>query len=155
VIELPADLVVHDLWSVRGRQAGGFDGIRGGAQCMRAHVADGRGLTGGTGSGGGCGSLHLVGRHATDEAPANLPGRVALSSGERPSASEGGARPVVGWSGGLEQAENPLCTIGSPCGDTASFGLAERLRRSDHRSVHSRPNTATAGDGMCHWLGRS
>jgi hypothetical protein len=142
VDELPADLVVHDLWSAWGRQAGGFDGIRGGAQCVRTHVADGHGLTGGSGSGSGCGSLDLVGRHATDEAPANLLGSVELSSGERPSASDGGARAVVSWSAGLKQAEHPLCAIRSPCGDLASFGLAERLRRSHHRSLHSRPFTA-------------
>jgi hypothetical protein len=135
VSELPADLVVHNLWPVWSRQARGFDGIRGGTQSVRAHVADGHGLTGGSGSGSGRGSVHLVCRHATDEAPANLLGSIELSSGERPSASNRGARAVVIWSVGLKQAEHSLCTIRGPHGDTASVGLAERLRRSNHRSL--------------------
>jgi hypothetical protein len=143
VDELPADLVVHDLWSAWSRQAGGFDGIRGGAQCVRAHMADGHGLTGGSGSGSGCGSLLFVGRHTTHEAPANLLGSVELSAGVRPSASDGGARAVVSWSIGLKQPEHPLCTIRGPCGDTASFSLAERLRRSQNWTLHSGPDSST------------
>jgi hypothetical protein len=133
--ELPADLLVHDLRATWSRETGGSDGIRGGAQCMRAHVTDRHGLAGGSGSSRRRGSLHLIGRHAPDEASANLLCRVELSSGERSSASDGGARPIVNWSLGLKKAENPLCTIRGPCGDTASFGLAERLRRCHYRSL--------------------
>lgn len=100
--ELPADLVVDDLRPVGGRQTGRFDGIRGGAKCVRAHVTDGDGLTGGSGSGGG-GPLHLVRRHPTGEAASNLLCRGQLSSGERPSASDGSARTIVSWSVRLEQ----------------------------------------------------
>src|SRR5579864_2892121 len=97
---------------------------------MGAHVADGYRLTGGSGSGGRGGSLYFVGRHATDEAATNLLGSVELASGERPSAGDRSARAIVSWSLGLEQPQDPLCTIGSPCGDKTSVGFAERLRRS-------------------------
>jgi len=84
---------------------------------MCAHVADGYGLTGGSGSGGGCGSPYFAGRHATGEAATNPLGSGQLASGERPSAGDGSARAIVSWSLGLEKPQDPLCTIGSPCGD--------------------------------------
>jgi len=125
--ELPADLVVHDFWPVGSRQAGGSDGIRGGTECVRAHVAGRYGLAGGSGSGGSCGSCHLAGRHTTDEATTNLLGSVQLSSGKRPRAGDERARTIVKWSFSLEQPHDPLCTIGRPGGDKASIGFAQRL----------------------------
>ncbi|MGH9044430.1 MAG: hypothetical protein ACRDVP_06305 [Acidimicrobiales bacterium] len=64
--ELPADLALGGFWPVGGDQAGRLGGVCGGAQCVRAHVADGDGLTRGSGSGSCCGSLHLAGRNTTE-----------------------------------------------------------------------------------------
>jgi hypothetical protein len=139
--ELPADLVVNEFGSIGGRQAGGFDGIRGGARCVRAHVADGYGLTGGSGSRRGCRSFHLAARHPTDEAATNLLGSAQLSSGERASGGDGSARAIVCWSFGLKQLQDPLCATGSPCGDKASVGFAERLRRCHQPTLRSRSAT--------------
>jgi hypothetical protein len=126
--ELPADLVVDDFWPVGSRQTGGFDGIRGGAQCVSAHVADRDGLTGGSGSRGSGSSFDLAGRHTTHEAAANLFGGVQLSSGERPSAGDGCARAIISWSYDLEQPQDPLSAIGCPTGDKSPVGFAEGLR---------------------------
>lgn len=43
------DLVVNGFWPVGSRQAGGLHGIRRSTQCVRAHMADTHGLTGGSG----------------------------------------------------------------------------------------------------------
>jgi hypothetical protein len=147
--ELPADLVADDLWPVGRRQADGFDGIRGGAQCVRAHVTDGYGLTGGSGRGGCCWSLYLADRHATDEAAANHIGSVQLSSSEGTGAGYGSARAVISWSFGLKQPQNPLCAIGGPRGDKTSVGFAERLWRSHHRTLHG-PSVTPAISAMHH-----
>lgn len=80
-------------------------------------MADGYGLTGRSGSGGGCRSPYLASRHATGEAATNLLGSVQLASGERPSAGDASARAIVSWSPGLEKSQDPLCAIGSPGGD--------------------------------------
>jgi hypothetical protein len=132
VIELPADLVLDGSWPAGGRQAGRFGCIRGGAQCMRAHVTDGYGLTGGSGSGSCRGSLHITGSDATHESTADLLGSVQLSPSERPGPGDGSARAVILRSFGLEQPQNPLCAIGGPCSDKTSISFAERLRRSHH-----------------------
>jgi len=42
-----SDLVFDRFWSVRISKAGGFDCVGGGTERVRAHVADGDGLTGG------------------------------------------------------------------------------------------------------------
>jgi hypothetical protein len=65
-------------------------------------MADGNGLTGGSGSRSGRGNFHLAGRDAAHEAATNLLGSAQLSSGERPSAGDGSARAIVSWSFGLE-----------------------------------------------------
>jgi hypothetical protein len=76
VVELPADLVFDGFWPVRMRKAGGFDGISGGTQCVCAHMADGDGLTGGSGS-GFCGrSLDIARTDATGKPTTNLLGSV-------------------------------------------------------------------------------
>nr|WP_163548555.1 hypothetical protein [Candidatus Frankia nodulisporulans] len=131
MIELPAELVLDGSWPAGG-QAGRFGCIRGGAQCVRAHVADGYGLTGGSGSGSCRRSLHITGIDPTHESTADLLGSVQLSPGERPGPGDGSARAVILWSFGLEQHQNPLCAIGGPCGDKTSIGFAERLRRSHY-----------------------
>src|SRR5947209_7711974 len=47
--ELPSDLVADRTRAVGGGEASRFGGVGGGAQGMRAHVRDGRGLPGGFG----------------------------------------------------------------------------------------------------------
>jgi hypothetical protein len=62
---------------------------------VRTHVADGYGLTGGSGGGCGCGCLCVTGSDATDESTADLLGGVQLSSGERPGPGNRSARAVI------------------------------------------------------------
>jgi hypothetical protein len=76
VVELPADLVFDGFWPSRVRKAGGFDGISGGPECVRAHMAHGDGLTGGPGGGRRGGSLYITGTDATGKPTANLLGSV-------------------------------------------------------------------------------
>jgi hypothetical protein len=128
--ELPPDLVFDDLRPVGSPQAGGPNGIRGGAKRVRAHVADGYSLTCGSGGRDGCRSFHLADRHASDEPTTNLRGGVQLSTGVSPSSGDGGTRAVISWSLGLKQPQDALCAVGGPCGDKAPVGLAEGLRRS-------------------------
>jgi hypothetical protein len=128
VVQLPTDLVVHDFWPVWSRQAGGSYCIRGGTECVRAHVAGRYRLAGGSGGRGSCGSCHLVCRHTTDEAPTNLVGRHQLSSGKSSRAGDERARTIVSWSFSLEQPHDTLCTIGRPGRDKAPIRFAQRLR---------------------------
>jgi hypothetical protein len=132
VIELPTDLVLDDLRPVGSRQAGGSNCIRGGAERVRAHVADGYGLTCGSGGREGYRRFHFANGHASDEPTTDLGGGVHLSSGVSPSSGDGGTKAIVGRNLGLEQPQDALCAIGGPCGDETPVGLAERLGRS-HR----------------------
>jgi hypothetical protein len=79
-----------------------LDGISGGAERVRAHVADGYGLTGGSRGSACCARRDIARGDATDEAATNLRSSAHLSSGERPSAGDGNPRAVVSWSFGLE-----------------------------------------------------
>jgi hypothetical protein len=124
VSELPADLVLGGFWTVGSRQADGFDGIRGGTQCVRTHMADGYGLTGGSGDGSGCRSLYVTGSAATDESTADLLSSVQLSLSERPGSGNRSARAVISWRFSLIQPQNPLGAVGGPRGDKASVGFA-------------------------------
>jgi hypothetical protein len=72
VFELPADLLLDGFWPVRVRKGGGFDGMSGGAQRVRAHVADGDALTGCSSSGRCRRSLYVTRTDATGKATANL-----------------------------------------------------------------------------------
>lgn len=122
--ELPADLVIDGFWPVRSRQAGGFGGIRGSAECMRAHVADGYGLAGGSGN-RRCGrSFYLSGRDRTGESAANFVGSVQFSAGERAGSGDGRAWAVIIRSFDLKQIENPLNTVRRPRSDATSIGFA-------------------------------
>jgi hypothetical protein len=80
---------------VRIREAGGIDGIRGGTECVRAHMADRDGLAGGSG-GGRCGrSLHVTLANAARKPTANLLGSVQLSPGERAGPGDESPRAVI------------------------------------------------------------
>jgi hypothetical protein len=130
VIELPADLVFDDSWPIRIPEAGGPGGIRGGTKRVGAHMADGDGLTGGSGSGRCSGRLHLTGTDATDKTAADLLRRAQLSSGERASPGDERPRAAIIWSLGLEQPENPLGAVSGPGGDETSVGFTQRLGRA-------------------------
>lgn len=65
-------------------------------------MADGYGLTGGSGGGSCRGSLHLTGSDATYESTADLLGSLQLSPGERPGPSDRSARALISWSLGLK-----------------------------------------------------
>jgi hypothetical protein len=128
--ELPVDLVIDGFWPVGSRQTDGPDRVRGGAQRVRPHVADGYGLTSRSGSRSCRGVLDLSSGNTADESTADLLGSVQLSSRERPSAGDSGARAVIRRSASLEQPQNSLGTVGGPCGDKTSLVVAQRLRRS-------------------------
>ena len=103
VLELPADLVFDGLWPVRIRKAGGVGGISGRTLRVRAHVADGDGLAGGSSSGHCGGSLHITSADATDKPTANLLRSFQFSPGERASPGDEGSRAAIIWSLSLEQ----------------------------------------------------
>jgi hypothetical protein len=132
VVELPADLGFSGFRPVRVRKAGGCDGIRGGTECVRAHMADGDCLPGGSGRGRGGGSRYLTHTDATGEPTTDLLGGASLSPGERPSPGDERPRAVIIWSLSLKEPEDPFDAVGGPCGDKTSVGFAERLRRSHH-----------------------
>jgi hypothetical protein len=149
VIDLPADLLFDGLRPPRVSKTGGFGGIGGGAESMRAHVADSDGLPGGSGS-CRCGGSHTLSRtDATVEATPNLLGSIQLSPCERAGSGDESTRTIVVWSLSLEERSNALCAVGGPGGNKASVGLAERLWRSHEapmpvraqsRSAHSAPH---------------
>ena len=134
MVELPTNLFIDRFWPVRGSQTNGFDGVGGGAQCVGSHVADGDGLTGGSGSGQGGGSVDVTRSYATDESTPDFVGRVELSPGEGAGPRDGRAGAIITWSFGLEQRENSLGAVGGPCGVKTSVGFAQRLRRPHGRS---------------------
>jgi hypothetical protein len=130
VVQLPADLVVDRSWALGMRKAGGSGGIRGRTECMRTHVADGDGLTGGPGS-GRCGRRVDIARtDATGKAPADPFCSLQLAPRERSRPGDERPRAVIMRRLGLEEPEHSLCTIRGPGGDRTSLGFAQRLRRS-------------------------
>lgn len=95
---------------------------------MRAHVADGCGLTGGSGRGSRCGRLYFAGGAAIDKSSANFHARAQLAASERPGPSDCSARAAISGAFGLEQPQNPLSAVGGPCSNEAPVELGERLR---------------------------
>jgi hypothetical protein len=69
---------------------------------MRAHVADGDGLTGGLGRGRCGGTLYITRTDATGKPTANLVGSVELSAGERAGPGDESPRAAIIWSLGLK-----------------------------------------------------
>lgn len=127
VVELPADLGVDDFRSVGSGKPCGLDGVGRRAECVRAHVADGDSLPGGSGGRGGRWISQFAGRDTTDEAPANLGGGTQLTSGECPSAGDRCARAVIRWCLGLEDAKHPLGAVSSPRGNDPTVSVTECL----------------------------
>jgi hypothetical protein len=130
VLELPADLAFDGFWPVGAPKASRLHGICGGTEGVRAHVADGDGLTGGSGSGRCGGILYVTRTDATGKSTANFLGGVELSAGERPGPSDESPRAAIIWSLSLKEPENPVGAVGGPRGDKAAAGFAERLWRS-------------------------
>jgi hypothetical protein len=80
--ELPADLLADGLWPIRGRQSSRLGGVRGGAQGVRAHMRDARGLPGRSGGGHRCGTAHVTSSGVSDETAAGLrDAKLATSEG--------------------------------------------------------------------------
>ncbi len=121
------DLGFGDFRPVRVRKRGGSNGIRGGAQRVRAHMADGDGLTGGSRSSLRGRSLHITRTDATGKPTADLLGRAQLTPGERAGPGDERARAIIIWSLSFKEPEDALCAICSPSRDKASVGLAQRL----------------------------
>jgi len=108
--KLPTDLLFDGFWPVPGRDAGRFGRIRGGAECVRTHMAecvrthmtDADGLTGGSGSGRCSGSLYVTHSDVADKPTANLLSNVQLSPSERPGPGNERPRAVIIWGLSLE-----------------------------------------------------
>src|SRR4051812_21637690 len=86
---------LRGLVPVRARQAGGLDGVSGCTESVCPHVADGDGLSGGSGGGSSRGSRHLPPVDTTDEAAPYLLGRGEFPAGVGAGASDEGPRAVV------------------------------------------------------------
>jgi len=105
----------------------GSRGIGGSAQRVRAHMADGDRLTGGSRGSLRSRSLHITGTDATGKPTADLLGRAQLTPGERAGPGDERARAIIIWSLSFKEPENALCAVCSPSGDKASVGFAQRL----------------------------
>jgi hypothetical protein len=132
VRELPLQFVGSGLRPVRRGQAGGFDGIGGGAEGVRTHVADGGGLARCSGRGSGGGYVHATRSAAIGEPSANPRARIQLAPGERSGPRDRGARAAIPRPFRFEQPKNPIGTRGGPCCDKAPVDFAQRLRRPHH-----------------------
>lgn len=128
--KLPTDFLVDGLSLVRGGQASRLGGICGGTEGVRAHMWDGRGLTGGSRSCHRCGSAHLASRSAVDETAADLSGNAKLATSEGAQPSDGPTGSAIARSLCFEQPQYPLCAVRCPHGDDSPIGFAQRLRRS-------------------------
>lgn len=125
--ELPAYLVFDGFWIVAVRKAHGFDRIRGGAECMSAHMAYGDGLNGGSCSRSGSRSFHLTDRHTACKTATNFISGVQLSFGESPRPGNMGPRTSVSRVLSFKQTEDSACAIRSPGGDQTPVGFAKGL----------------------------
>ena len=130
VAQLPTDLFSNIDALVGRGQSRGLRGVRGGAQGVRSHVGDGRGLPRASGGSGGGRSLHVTSGAAADESSADLAGDIELATrkGSRPSDCIPGAGVV--WSFRLEQPQHPLGAGRGPRRDDPPVAFAQRLRRA-------------------------
>jgi hypothetical protein len=111
VVELPADLVLDGFRPIRVRKADGSDGVSGGTECVRAHVADGYGLTGGSGSSCSGGSDDITRADATGEPTTDLLRRVQLTPGEGAGPRDQRPRAIIIRSLVLKQPKNSLNAV--------------------------------------------
>lgn len=120
-------LLANGVCMVGGGQTRGLGGVRRGAQGMRTHVRDCRGLSCRSGGGGRGRSAHLMCRGAAGEPAADLFRDVKLAAAKGSCSRDG-----ITWTGIargflLEQPEHSLRAVSRPHGDESSFGFAQRL----------------------------
>jgi hypothetical protein len=135
VAQLPTDLVSGSDASVGRGHRHGLRGVRGGAQGVRSHVGDGRGLPRGSGGSGGGRRLHVTSGATTDESPADLPGDVELATREGSRPGDRNPGPGVVWSFRLEQPEHPLGAVRRPRRHDPPVAFAQRLRRAHQTPI--------------------
>ncbi|GAA1800542.1 hypothetical protein GCM10009749_05540 [Agromyces neolithicus] len=86
---MPGDLVADGLGLILRGQPSRFRRVGGGAEGVRAHVSDTRGLCSGPGGSHGRRRAHRVRGPTSNEPAAYLTGCLELTTGERPSAGDG------------------------------------------------------------------
>jgi hypothetical protein len=84
------------------RKTGGLGGIGGGAQRMRAHVGNSRGLAGRSGGRRCRGSFHVTGSATGDKPAADLFGNAKLATSKGPCPGDRVAGAAIPWSLRLE-----------------------------------------------------
>ncbi len=112
-----------------GGQAGCPCGVRGGAQGVRAHVRDGRGVSSRSGGGRGRGGTHLAGGSSIYKATADPLRDAKLATGESAGPGDCITRPAIPRGFRLEQSEYPLRAVRRPSRDDPPVSFAQRLRR--------------------------
>jgi hypothetical protein len=122
------DLVANGLWRVRGGKSHGLGGVRRGAEGMRTHVRDCRGLPCRSGGSGRCRRAHLTRGGAAGEPTADLFCHVELATPEGPRSRDGIAWAGIAWSFLLEQSEHSLRAVSCPHSNDSSVDFAQRLR---------------------------
>jgi hypothetical protein len=97
MVELPTNLFLDGFWPVRIGNGSGFCCIGGGTECVRAHVADGGSLTGGSGGSRCCTARYISCTDATDKPATNSLGSGQFSPGVRPGSSDESPRAAIMW----------------------------------------------------------
>jgi hypothetical protein len=87
-------------------------------------VADADCLARSSGSGRCGGGLNISHTDATGKPTTDLLGSIQFSPGECTRPGDQRPRAIIIWSLSLKQPQNPICTVGSPCGDKTSIGFA-------------------------------
>jgi hypothetical protein len=103
---------------------------RGGAQGVRSHMGNSRGLPRGSGGGRCCGSPHVTSSAATDEPPAELVGDGKLATSEGSCPGDGVPGAPIARCLRLEQRQHAFCAGRCPRRDDPSVAFAQRLRRA-------------------------
>ena len=134
VVELPANLLVDDLWSVGCSQSSRLGRIRGRAQGVRTHVRNGHRLAGSLGGGHRGGGRHVTGS-ATGKSAADLIGDVNLPASERPRPGDQVTGAVISRSFSLKQCQHPLRAVRRPRSDDPPINFAQSLRRTHAKSL--------------------
>jgi hypothetical protein len=127
VSELPANFGIDCLLRVGSHQAHRFDSVRGRAQSVSTHVADGCCLSSGPCGGSSRRRLNLAGRTAIDKSSADFHGNVQFTASECLGACDGCAWATISGFLGLKQPQDSLGTIGGPRSDKAPVEFAQCL----------------------------
>jgi hypothetical protein len=130
VIKLPPDLLTDSRRPVVRGQTSRLGGISGGAQGVRAHMGNARGLPRGPGGGRRCGSLHVSSGATSVKPPADHFGHPQPATSERPRPGDRVARAAVPGSLSLEQPQHPFRAVRCPQRHDPSVGFTQRLGRA-------------------------